>query len=246
MKNFPYTGEYIFRGMADNNRKVYIDNDLIIDTRAFRGNPRTKDVVKKTIQEGVHRIKIDLINFPIKAKPKPKPTSSVGRVPVKFDVYGQGSKSTQLITYVFTSEDGKDSFTFRPRATSGGKYSYSRTENVLPNTNYRVKAATSGRSDSSEYEYPIEFDGLNSRNNPIEVSGKNSRNQNNTLKLKMVMVVMLMLNLLSHQLLLESVQNFDDGRKLLTKGKGNVTIRLKYDDNPNYAGELSDQLQLEG
>ena len=25
----------------------------------------------------------------------------------------------------------------------------------------------------------------------------------------------------------------DDGRQLLTKGRGNVTIRLKYDDNPN-------------
>ena len=37
----------------------------------------------------------------------------------------------------------------------------------------------------------------------------------------------------------------DDGRKLLTKGNGNVTIRLKYDDNPGYAGEaLFDQSQL--
>ena len=38
----------------------------------------------------------------------------------------------------------------------------------------------------------------------------------------------------------------DDGKKLITKGKGDVTIRIKYDDNPNYAGELSDQSQLEG
>ena len=31
----------------------------------------------------------------------------------------------------------------------------------------------------------------------------------------------------------------------LTKGKGDVTIRIKYDDNPGYAGEASfDQLQL--
>ena len=36
----------------------------------------------------------------------------------------------------------------------------------------------------------------------------------------------------------------DDGRKLLTKGTGDVTLRIKYDDNPEYAGELFDQLQL--
>ena len=36
----------------------------------------------------------------------------------------------------------------------------------------------------------------------------------------------------------------DDGRKLLTKGNGNVTIRIKYDDYPGYAGEAFDQLQL--
>ena len=229
-ENFPYTGEYIFRGMADNNGKVYIDNDLIIDTRAFRGNPRTKDIVKKTIQEGVHRIKIDLINFPIKEKPKPKPTSSVGRVPVKFDVYGQGNKSTQLITYVFTSEDGKDSFTFRPGKTSGGKYSYSRTENVLPNTNYRVKAATSGGRDSGEYEYPIEFDGLNRANNPINASRKK-------LKLKdgSGSDTNASFTIISSSPGV-SAKFSADGRKLLTKGKGDVTIRLKWDDNPGTAG----------
>ena len=38
----------------------------------------------------------------------------------------------------------------------------------------------------------------------------------------------------------------DDGRKLLTKGKGNVTIRLKYDDNPGYAGEAVRSITIAG
>ena len=38
----------------------------------------------------------------------------------------------------------------------------------------------------------------------------------------------------------------DDGRKLLTKGRGNVTIRLKYDDNPNYAGEFVRSITIAG
>ena len=37
-----------------------------------------------------------------------------------------------------------------------------------------------------------------------------------------------------------------DGRELITKGKGNVTIRLKYDDNPNYAGEAVRSITIAG
>ena len=36
----------------------------------------------------------------------------------------------------------------------------------------------------------------------------------------------------------------DDGKELKVKGVGDVTIKLEYDDNPNYAGELSEQLRL--
>ena len=228
-ENFPYSGEYVFRGMADNVSKVYLDNELIMAPRNFKNGPLPKDTLKKTIESGVHRIKIDLLNVPIKKKIRPKKALG-GRVPVKFDVYGQGNKSTQLITYVFTSEDGKDSFTFRPGKTRGSKYSYSRTESVLPNTNYRVKATTSGGRDSGEYEYPIEFDGLNSKNNPINASSKK-------LKLKdgSGSDTNASFTILSSSPGV-SAKFSDDGRKLLTKGKGNVTIRLKWDDNPGTAG----------
>ena len=72
-ENFPYTGEYTFRGMADNISKVYLDNELIMEPRNFKGNPLPKDTKNVTIQAGIHRIKIDLINVPIREKPKPKP-----------------------------------------------------------------------------------------------------------------------------------------------------------------------------
>ena len=71
-ENFPYTGEYTFRGMADNISKVYLDNELIMEPRNFKGNPLPKDTKNVTIQAGIHRIKIDLINVPIREKPKPK------------------------------------------------------------------------------------------------------------------------------------------------------------------------------
>jgi hypothetical protein len=241
-EDFPISGDYKFRGMADNIGRIFIDNELILEEKRFKGDP--VKVVSKYIEKGVHEIKVELFNIPIKEKPKPK---QGGKIPVKFDVYGQGNKSTQLITYVFTSEDGKHSFTFRPGKTSGGKYSYSRTENVLPNTNYRVKAATSGGRDSGEYEYPIEFEKLNSSNRRIEVSGKNSTNQNDTLKLRdgKGSDANVKFTIVSTSPGV-SAKFSDDGRKLLTKGKGNVSIRLKYDDNPNYAGEAVRSITIGG
>ena len=71
-ENFPYTGEYVFRGMADNVSKVYLDNEQLIKTKKFRGSPT--DTIKKTIEEGVHRIKIDLLNIPAKEKVIIKPS----------------------------------------------------------------------------------------------------------------------------------------------------------------------------
>ena len=83
-ENFPYDGEYVFKAMRDNTAKVYLDNVLIWDlkTSGFshvrqRGyvdwhpglgwgiTPFTK---KKNIKAGVHRIRVDLSNLPVKEK----------------------------------------------------------------------------------------------------------------------------------------------------------------------------------
>ena len=72
-EDFPYTGEYTFRAMGDNIARCYLDNEPITEARNFRGDPLPKNVVKRTIQEGVHRIKIDLYNIPIREKIKVQP-----------------------------------------------------------------------------------------------------------------------------------------------------------------------------
>ena len=38
----------------------------------------------------------------------------------------------------------------------------------------------------------------------------------------------------------------NDGRELKVKGNGDVNIRLKYDDNPNYAGEAVRSITING
>ena len=66
-ENFPYDGEYKFKAMADNVGEVYIDNEPIFMFRRFKGRP---DVVKRNIKAGVHKIRCDLLNVPIKEKIK--------------------------------------------------------------------------------------------------------------------------------------------------------------------------------
>ena len=64
-EDFPLDGEYIFRGARDNKAKLFLDGSFISDLDNFKGaiNP-----IKKTIKKGVHQIRVDLLNVPIKEK----------------------------------------------------------------------------------------------------------------------------------------------------------------------------------
>ena len=59
--NFPVSGEYIFRGVCDNIAQVYVDDNLVGDLKSFKDSPSP---LQKTIQEGNHTIRVDLLNVP--------------------------------------------------------------------------------------------------------------------------------------------------------------------------------------
>lgn len=65
-EEFPYDGEYIFRGLCDNKAELYLDNLKLDDLRSFRDSP---NAIKKNITAGVHRIRLDLLNLPVKNTP---------------------------------------------------------------------------------------------------------------------------------------------------------------------------------
>ena len=66
---FPHDGVYTFRGAADNISEVIFDGESIMDiSNTFRQKPVK---VKKEVKEGLHEIRIDLLNSPQKVKPKP-------------------------------------------------------------------------------------------------------------------------------------------------------------------------------
>lgn len=64
-ENFPYAGEYIFRGCRDNVAQLYVDNLYISDLQNFNEEPKPVPV---QMTEGNHVIRVDLLNFPIKEK----------------------------------------------------------------------------------------------------------------------------------------------------------------------------------
>ena len=59
--NFPIDGDYIFRGMCDNEGLVYLDYEKIMDVTGF-GKIKT---FKKHVKKGIHRLRLDLLNVPI-------------------------------------------------------------------------------------------------------------------------------------------------------------------------------------
>lgn len=252
-EDFPYAGEYVFRGMADNIGKMYLDNELIMEAKHFRGDPLPSNVVKKTVEAGVHKIKVDLYNAPQKATVSTTVTNNTQdekkKVPVNFEVYGQGSKRNTAINMVFTSEDGKHSFTFKPEELKGSKYDYKKTVRVFPNTQYKVQAVSTHKikgntpSRRSETKLPIVITG-NSSTSGLEVndSGKRIRYDDDAT------------NGFDENAQLRIVSSSpgvnakfsSDGTELLVKGSGDVTLKFSWDDNPSTSGLAVGKLTVGG
>ena len=254
-EDFPYAGEYVFRGMADNIGKMYLDNELIMEAKHFRGDPLPSNVVKKTVEAGVHKIKVDLYNTPQKAKVSTTVTNNTQdekkKVPINFDVYGQGSKRNTAINMVFTSEDGKHSFTFKPEELKGSRYDYKKTVRVFPNTQYKVQAiatathTTKGNTPSpnSETKFPIVITG-NSSTSGLEVDDSRKRikyddDANNGFDKNAQLRIMSASPGVNAKF-------SSDGTELVVKGLGDVTLKFNWDDNPNTSGLAVGRLTVGG
>ena len=64
-EDFPYKGDYVFKGLCDNVATLYLDNQKLGDLQKFNGSPQP---IKRNVESGVHRIRVDLLNAPIKEK----------------------------------------------------------------------------------------------------------------------------------------------------------------------------------
>jgi len=131
--NFPISGEYIFRGVCDNTAQVYIDNSLVGSLKSFKDNPSP---LQKTIQEGNHIVKVDLLNIPVTEKVN-APVSTPSTVDVTFTITGDG-RNTDKMKFSFVSDD--HSFTLRGNSKSG--QSRKETIKINPKSKFKISASS--------------------------------------------------------------------------------------------------------
>ncbi len=230
-ENFPYSGEYKFRGMADNIARIFLDNELILEEKKFKGDP-TK-VISKTIEAGVHEIKVELYNIPIKEKPKPKPGSGGCPTEIDFKIttaasFGNGIKIPGLdinVSKVFKGNQLNESF--RRKVELGKEYEV---------------ICTSSKGGGGNKGYQIDYDGLHPANNPIDVSGSGK-----TIKLKDGdgNDTNASFRIMSDSPGV-SARFSSDGRSLNVNKSGDVTLRLEWNDNPSTAGVAVRSIKLGG
>ena len=133
-QNFPISGEYIFRGVCDNTAQVYIDGGLVGSLKGFDQNPTP---LQKSIQEGNHIIRVDLVNQPVLENETVLETQEAGSLFVKEGssyymlaggndqvninfVFDWGSASASSVTKVtLPTEKGPLVFS-RPSSSSNG------------------------------------------------------------------------------------------------------------------------------
>jgi hypothetical protein len=130
--NFPVSGEYIFRGVCDNTAQVYVNGGLVGNLKGFKDNPSP---LQKTIQEGNHIVKIDLLNVPVTEKVNVPITPNT--VDVAFTITGDGI-NTNKMKFSFVGDNN----TFTLRGNPKGRQSRTETIRINPNTKFKVLASS--------------------------------------------------------------------------------------------------------
>jgi len=194
-EDFPITGDYIFRGMADNISKVYIDNDIIMQPKHFRGYPLPKDIVKKTIESGPHRIKIDLYNIPI-LEPKPQ-ASGPQDLTITYHGLNRGSS-------IKVSEER----VYPIKVADRGRLGRGNNAAVKSVSNKTIKFTDSTSQNDTDAEFKIV--------SPSPGVSAKFRGSN------------------------------DNNLELVVRGKGDVTLRLEWNDDPRSNGEAVGNIKVAG
>ena len=246
-EHFPHDGEYIFRGAADNQGEVLLDGEKIMDiTDTFSKSPVK---LKKQVKEGLHEIRIDLLNFPQKKIIEETYSADGGDKTkirtVKFHVVGRGSGRHRKIKCVFTNKaDASDNFTIDNEGENKEVRLVYRK--VTAGAKYDVKfIATAETKENPNKETII----------PIELAAPGTKGRGK--KARLGKVERKKIKYLDErgddpnaQLSIDSTSPrltarfSDDGSKLITKGSGDVTLKFKWDDDPKSAGKAVGELKV--
>ena len=238
-EEFPWEGEYTFRVQADNDARLYFDNepvsvfnnssstdvkDINLGTGGAAGHILSSPLkFKKTItRRGVHKISLSLLNH--QKKKIVKKTTNLSEVT-------QNAESDVVTFKVTSSADYSNGFQILDldidieKIYKGPQLNQTITKTVEYGRPYKVQFRSAGKG-SLQSGKLIKFTGLHGANDPIEVTNNNTRlclkdghggdcNASFTIDKG-------------------NVRFSDDGKTI--EGTGKATFTLSWNDNPRTAG----------
>ena len=246
-EHFPHDGVYTFRGAADNQGEVLLDGEKLMDiTDTFRQKPV---MVKKEVKEGLHEIRIDLLNFPQKKIIEETYSADGGDKTkyrtVKFNVVGSGSGRHRKIKCVFTNKaDPSDNFTIDNKGENKEVREVQRK--VTAGAKYDVKFIATAEKIDPNKEREISIDIA-----PPGEKGRGKKARIGRVERKKIRYLdergddpnaTLSIDSTSPGL---TAKFSDDGSKIITKGNGDLSLKFKWDDNPRSAGKAVGELKVE-
>jgi len=268
----PFTGFYNFKGTSDNKSSCTISQTPVTGGTSEVSQSRSVDILKINhfgtekkdltsnkifLEKGEAKIKITVQNGErIKyrevtrkvfntsdwlSKPVKKDKD---RIPVDFKVYGQGSKSSIEIKAIFKEKGGDHTFTIDNVEKSNTTESIKKR--VKSNTDYKVTfVGTGNRTSNVENKYPIQLaePGTKGRgkrarigsveDKKIKYLDEDGDDANANLKIVSTSPGV-------------NAKFSRDGSELIVNGNGDVTLKLKWDDDPSSAGIAVGELKVGG
>ena len=230
--NIPHSGFYALKGTVDNGGRILVDGEEKIRGGYFKGavfaEPADGSVGKlagfRTVSPPLHKFYLDEGQHTITVEVENQKTTKQKKVEKK----------------VFSTQD------FRKQIQEGPPTPAELT------IEYRGLNQGITKTVSGEKEYPIIYEDLNPSNLPSTGRGSTTsgiRVVKNGKKIELKdgrgRDANVEFEILSPSPGV-SAKFSDDGRKLLIKGNGDVPIRIKYDDNPGYAGEAVRSITIAG
>ena len=231
--DFPYDGEYVFRGGRDNVARLYLDNNPI-DLYGGPGSHFNKinpTPLKKTITKGSKKLKLELFNQPIMGKlltQQPLPPSTDD---ITFKITS-GSMFSNSVRIEGLDINEIKPFT-PPEMGKKGQLNVTHTRKIEYGKKYKVVFNSKGKGGGGQGD--IKFVGLHSANETIRVVRNRTR-----LELKDGHG-----NDTNFALTIDSgkAKFSSDGRKIL--GSGDVKLTSSWNDKPT-AGVAIENIQISG
>jgi hypothetical protein len=236
----PYDGFYGVKGTADNAGRILVDGREVYKLKGFKN--QSPKIEKVRLTKGNHSVTVEVENFRqentkiikkkiFNTKDWAKPASAGGSVDVDFKITSD-SQFANTVNF-----GGVFSFS---KAYDGHQINESTSKTLESGKVYDVIFSSNRKGGGGNKGYQINYDGLNSANNPINSSSRELKfkdGDGNDANAEF--------RIMSSSPGVD-VKFSSDGRSLDIKGNGDVTLRLKWNDKPSDSGVALKSISVGG